>query len=370
MKVNFIELKGKIPKQANCDKLLQVCDKMIKGSGNYSARYDIICSVYKQRRVLMLKNEEIVSFINKFRPEYFSVYQLIREGVVVYVGSSTNIESRIVSHTKDKDFDEVIVCVKDTKEEMLNLENALIFKFRPEYNKSANLRRVEAYGADPYDEDFIRLEDLLVELPIRRNAGNVLYNYFCGDSFKYEYGKLNTNGKNGISAYFIQESNSVLEGYRGVKPEKSKKIKPNDEPERFDLLSLIRVSGLEEYVEDFTTQGLWVFDNKFIFSLAKWRVVDRSKWYSISNPERFVDILNEHIRSKEGKINMDNSPVFTFGRYKHRLVEDVAKEDPKYIGWILRTFKEDEIQSLGLRDEYLFTDLNLTVNERLQANNS
>lgn len=202
MEINYIDLKSVVDRQSDSEKLLKTFDSYIKGCSNSAIKYDIICSLFRQRRCLHLKNKELVKFINKFKPVIYCVYKLLKDGVIVYVGSSKSIESRIVTHKKDKDFNEVVVCTKGTKEEMLNLENALIDKLKPEYNKSANISRVRLYGADPCEEEFVRLEDFLIELPIRKNSGNILYTLFEGHSFKYPYGKLNTNGKHTIPAYF------------------------------------------------------------------------------------------------------------------------------------------------------------------------
>lgn len=62
-----------------------------------------------------------------------AVYFLIKNGVVVYIGATSN-RNRIGQHKKNKDFDEVryITC---TDNEHWQLESELIRRFKTKYNK-------------------------------------------------------------------------------------------------------------------------------------------------------------------------------------------------------------------------------------------
>lgn len=63
------------------------------------------------------------------------IYKLFHNGVVVYVGQTTNIRARIINHMGYKNFDffDFEFCEKINANE---LESELIVKYRPIYNKS------------------------------------------------------------------------------------------------------------------------------------------------------------------------------------------------------------------------------------------
>ena len=76
----------------------------------------------------------------RFTPYYFYVYQLVRDGEIVYVGKSERLESRIQQHiSSGKIFDSVRVYLCTSEEEQNTLENTCILKIWPEYNKSVNM---------------------------------------------------------------------------------------------------------------------------------------------------------------------------------------------------------------------------------------
>lgn len=61
--------------------------------------------------------------IHNTRPLEFLVYQLIRKNEVVYVGKSSSIDKRLLSHSKDKVFDNVLLCKCDNETDQQILEN-------------------------------------------------------------------------------------------------------------------------------------------------------------------------------------------------------------------------------------------------------
>ena len=239
---------------------------------------------------------------------------------------------------------------------MLNLENALIDKLKPEYNRSANLSRVKLYGSNPETEDFKRLEDILVELPIRKNAGNHLYVYFEGHSFKYPYGKLNTNGKHTIPAYFIQEDNKPFDHYKTtgvnkvVKNSWGEVLKGEDDEEGISIEDTLKELGLYKYVKiDTPTWSQSTFDNKFVFTHRQWRVAGKDKWYTISDKSRFIAILQEYVDGKYGNITIDKEPIFSFGKYRNKKVSDIIAKDPNYIEWCMDNLDHFQLVKLGLK---------------------
>jgi hypothetical protein len=64
-----------------------------------------------------------------------AVYYLLRNKKIVYIGSTSNGLLRILSHTKDKDFDEIRY-LPQTEETKFTVEAREIVDHKPEYNKS------------------------------------------------------------------------------------------------------------------------------------------------------------------------------------------------------------------------------------------
>ena len=62
------------------------------------------------------------------------VYMLIDHGEIVYIGQSANIQQRINSHKKDKQFDDVRI-IDCNKIDRRIVERDLIHKHSPKYNK-------------------------------------------------------------------------------------------------------------------------------------------------------------------------------------------------------------------------------------------
>ena len=73
-----------------------------------------------------------------FKGKGFFVYFLYLGDVVVYVGATTDINTRILSHAESiKEFDSYSVIPMATAEEMFELELRGIVKYTPRYNKTA-----------------------------------------------------------------------------------------------------------------------------------------------------------------------------------------------------------------------------------------
>lgn len=79
-------------------------------------------------------NEAIKSHSRK---QGYCVYQLIKDGVVIYVGSSRQVSSRINSHKSgDLEFDSVNVETCNSIGDMYDLEASSIVMLNPKNNKS------------------------------------------------------------------------------------------------------------------------------------------------------------------------------------------------------------------------------------------
>lgn len=104
--------------------------------------YDHLVNTYNKDKIRM--SERLLHVVDKISPSRFLVYVLISKGTIVYIGSSTNIESRLNAHRLSKDFDNVLFQQVYRNSDMLKLEMMLIDKYRPELNALLNLKLAKA----------------------------------------------------------------------------------------------------------------------------------------------------------------------------------------------------------------------------------
>ena len=91
---------------------------------------------------------------NLFTPKLDIVYMLKNKGEVVYIGKSKSVTKRINTHCADKDFDESFICLCKNELEVDRLENHLIKKLEPKYNKALNLRLAKEFRDNPFEYEF------------------------------------------------------------------------------------------------------------------------------------------------------------------------------------------------------------------------
>ncbi|AUR93475.1 GIY-YIG nuclease superfamily protein [Vibrio phage 1.187.O._10N.286.49.F1] len=363
MEINFIDVTGIFKRGSSAEELLESANKYLTDCNSGSVRYDIICSLYLNRRRLQLSNNNLIEFITKFLPKLFTVYLLKSKGEIVYVGSSYSLETRLVAHKRDKSFDEVLVCIKSTKEEMLNLENAYIQQYTPCYNKSANLKRAASYGGDIFQEVFISLSEFLLELPVRKGCTGSLYDLMRGNLFKYSYDKLMPSGKSKIQRYYIQHNNSVSRSF-------NKKVSKLSTDKQYmvvtkPILDLLEDASLGGYiVKDSPTWNVNCFDNAFVFTHNKFRLVGNAQWYN-SDVETMLSVFKEHIENKYGKDSVKRDKVFSFGKYKGLKVSEVRLKDVEYLSWCMENLPDDKLLELSLLDFKDSTPVFETALERL-----
>jgi hypothetical protein len=86
-----------------------------------------------------MKNVKHPNLVDMTKPEVFGpgVYFLISRGFIVYVGKSVNVASRVGQHLMDdaKQFDSIKV-LSLPESDLEAVEKFLIYKFKPELNKS------------------------------------------------------------------------------------------------------------------------------------------------------------------------------------------------------------------------------------------
>lgn len=116
------------------------------------------------------------------------VYFLFNGPSLVYIGQSTNIEGRVVSHRKDKVFDSYSYILIADDQERIEEEKLLIMKHNPIYNKTVSKKkkiRLRAfchfYGVD-FDTILNQLSDAGIEPAHTSKLGDPMADvYFLHD---------------------------------------------------------------------------------------------------------------------------------------------------------------------------------------------
>jgi hypothetical protein len=113
----------------------------------------------------------------QLEPKYFIVYQLLKDGEIVYIGKTSNIHKRLASHIKNKDFNNVLLfkCPDETYQSVL--EQTLIEKYRPPLNKSLNLNLIDPSLTLPHFQnildfnlDFFTPSNMAMRLPANNHV--------------------------------------------------------------------------------------------------------------------------------------------------------------------------------------------------------
>ncbi len=97
--------------------------------------------------------------------DMYYVYLLYLDSDIVYIGSTRVLGKRLYAHASTfKEFNRAEVCRLSSKKDMLYVENNLIYKHKPKYNKSVHLKYVEK---DDFKDDyeFSDVNDLVGVVP-------------------------------------------------------------------------------------------------------------------------------------------------------------------------------------------------------------
>ncbi len=125
--------------------------------------FNILVDIYMSRnvpRIAVLRN-----LLGIYKPRFYYVYKLYKGDQLVYIGSTKGLSSRMSQHSKtDKDFDKVLITRLTDEQEMLALEQYLIYKEDPPENKVVNLALARSYVSEvPLFEDLLEYEPRLME---------------------------------------------------------------------------------------------------------------------------------------------------------------------------------------------------------------
>jgi len=119
----------------------------------------------------------------KFSPTK-GVYFLFNGDVLVYIGQSTTIESRVKQHTVDKVFDSYSFLVVEDNATRLDLESFLILKHNPPYNATVPNKKLVSlrWFCHHYDVDY----DTIIEI-LEQDGVTPKRKFRHGDEFDHRY---------------------------------------------------------------------------------------------------------------------------------------------------------------------------------------
>lgn len=316
---------------------------------------NFLCTLALQQEVLGISDYTLYETIDQLIPKSYIVYKLFLKGELVYIGSTTDINSRLSAHAKDKVFDNVNICLTESKDYMLKLEQKLILVTSPPLNKGCNLSDANKYCGNLEDEQFIEYEDYYQELKVKpsqsRQIQDLMRNSLCKFPSKI------IKPKNGKRAYIVVVSDMVLPTFReGIYP--ARKTTPKLNSNYKSVNAILKSRGYAAYLkEDSPMQGLHTFNDKFVYSDEKWREKGSNKWYKFYGnsalADKMINDLNRKLDHADKKYKKAN--IFGFGKYKGYTIANVAEKDPQYIEWCINNLPEGVVTSLELRS-YVASD--------------
>lgn len=125
--------------------------------------FDTLVDIYVSRNVPRIA--VLRSLLCIYKPRFYYVYKLYKGANLVYIGSTKGLSSRMAQHSKtEKDFDKVLITRLSDEQEMLALEQYLIYKEDPPENKVVSLALARSYRSEvPLFEDLLEYEPRLME---------------------------------------------------------------------------------------------------------------------------------------------------------------------------------------------------------------
>lgn len=102
---------------------------------------EITLRFHKQIQVLCSKKREIKTLVKNEVPERGGVYYLMNDGIVFYVGRSTNFQQRLLSHVDGHLLiaDEIALQFVDDVPMQNVVEAVAIAEFMPEFNTTGKI---------------------------------------------------------------------------------------------------------------------------------------------------------------------------------------------------------------------------------------
>jgi len=243
----------------------------------------------KNRSSMEVDNPALLSEHIELTPEIkFYLYFLWLDGEIVYIGQTTNIDSRMKSHT-DKLFDKKTYKIYEgiDKAEMLRIERANILKYNPIYNDNTKtLLRKPGYC---FHRDNKKCTKFQKGQLYSEDDSKKVY-YYDGVDF-YEYRTYSEK----VLLYIndiLQEKEILLNGIKSID---------------------------------------WkVSENKLTYTL------NRGYTKSTSN---FEKSSSAKVLSRE----MLLETVINFGKYKGNSIMDIIKRDYLYVHWMIRDIWKGKI---------------------------
>lgn len=180
--------------------------------------------------------------------KHYFIYFLLKNNKVVYVGqSNNNVLSRISSHLKDKDFDEVYYKSFSVENVMDEYEKKFIMKYRPKFNKEVIHQGVKY--------DFF---DLKTEQGVSLTIEDFCAVTGCSNSTALSL--LSGNSKSVYSRYVLEANKPNTTNFKTVLDTHT------GETARHNYITFAELVGVKQ-------NAVWYFMNGFAKSFHKKRYV-------------------------------------------------------------------------------------------------
>lgn len=346
MNINVLNLQKELSQSPDEEELLQLYQTYVVPD-DQETHEDFICSLVIYKHKKNIATHKILSLVSLYKPKNYYVYKLYLESELVYVGSTVNLESRLVKHLEDKVFDCVKVCEKQTKGSMLHLEHVLIKEYSPKYNKECNLKNVRLYEGNLDNEIFIHLEDFMYTKKISKSMGHQLTKLFTNKVPLYERVFLN--------GWWFVVNDSPDPRYKRGKPVKvGGEVVYVDYGCKLSWVEMLEDVDMLKHLKTNKNTNIHTFYNTFIVAGKKYRYKGSNVWYNYKSMERLTEKMIKYVEEDKTKhliaISNATTPTFWFGKYKGYSVESVKIKDTPYLEWCMDNLEDQTKQKLNLQD--------------------
>lgn len=247
-------------------------------------------------------------------------YLLLYKGVIVYIGETCSIDSRMIAHTSNKVFDEIrkIPIPGDSKKDRLKMEGELIRRYNPILSHQ--------HGCKPKDDCIV--------------IGSYVFMHSKRHIFEIVDGKLYQDGN--IRGYIARNKKRLV--YRvkgefwyysfGINKWDCVKIKP-DTKYKWDDADFM-------FKEDGSTVTRCVECRKVFEPDAAWKTMCKECFIRKKNKEVLLTSASEKALVRLKPIVPINSK-FKAGKYRGESFWSIVHQDKGYINWYLDKFKIPEL---------------------------
>lgn len=309
-------------------------------SGEFPKMERMVSEMARKNR----SHELILDLLTIYSPKRYYVYNLVREGEVVYVGCSEKPVTRLAAHRKDKEFDDVRIAECADKATMLLFEGSEIYNLKPEYNKVCKIvDNDDINGVKEYLSLPDHLESRVIigsEEIIALNKFKVNTNLMVMTEMKRKSDKKKKRAFAKSTFVRVKWNKRAFTGWSGhedIRKSPSKKSENNDKS--FDMSNIKHLQ---------ISNGIYQIGDIVFTGNDKWRYSWSNKWF-VRDTAKTVETATERLAEKESG---DHTSAIWFGKHKGKTMDEVYQTDKLYILWMAGNLQKDALERLCV-DEYV-----------------